>query len=241
MRKDNIMIVDFEEIRKNLIGLGCCYIRVGYGGKLRIGLGDKIYYKQPRLQGKFYGEWDISSVFCSWRISECKTLLCGYDDEIKVCNEAIDSLSLGCIIEVMQLSYFDIRIVFDTGVIIDYFLQSTDGASLIILGERENIAYELFWDGWKRTDSEKSLSKLTKIEELLSSLSKNCNNRWASIVTQKESNSKCNECFYFRGLDGHFYFWDYGICSNGDSLFDGKLVSVESGCNCHKTLKELLV
>jgi len=235
------MNVNFEEIRENLIGLGNCYIRVGYGGKLKIGLGDKIYYKHPGLQGKFYGEWDISSLFCSWRISEGKTFLCGYDDEIKYCNEVINSLSFGLISEVVQLSYFDIRIVFNTGIKIDYFRQSTDGASLVILGAKENIAYELFWDGWRQNDSKKSLGKLTRMEEIFSSLSESCHNRWDSIVDRDESNLKCNACFYFRGLDGHFHFWDYGICSNGDSIFDGKLVSVESGCNYHKHLKDILI
>jgi len=85
------------------------------------------------------------------------------------------------------------------------------------------------------------MGKLTQIEEILSSLSESCHKRWDGIVNQEESASKCDDCFFFRGLDGHFYFWDYGICSNEDSMFDGKLVSVDSGCNCCKKLKDILV
>ncbi|EHQ91030.1 DUF3027 domain-containing protein [Desulfosporosinus youngiae] len=233
------MNAKFEEIRKNITGLDHCYIRVGYGGKLRLGLGNKIYYKHPRLQGKFYGEWDISSLSCSWRIADGKKLLCGYDDEVKFCNEVIESLHFGRISEVIQLSFFDIRLVFNSGKIIDYFLQSKEDVSLVISGEKEKVTYELFSDGWEKTSSKESSSKLTRIEEVLSSLSENCHNRWNRVVNHVESDLQCNTCFYFRGLDGHFYFWDYGICSNEDSMFDGKLVSINSSCTCHKELKDI--
>lgn len=232
------MNISFEEIYSRLKHLECCYIRVGYGGKLRLGFGNKIFYEQPRLKGKFYGEWDITSMYCSWRISRGNDFICGYDDEIEFCDEVLENLNFGCISDIIQLSPFDIRMIFDTNLVIDFFLQSLDGASIIILGEKEKIAFELFSDGWEQSASEKLSGKLTEIEEAVSNLSECCHERWKNLVPKNENGYKCDDCFYYNGLDGSFYFWDYGICSNKDSIHDGKLVSVCSGCCSFQRLKD---
>lgn len=230
----------FEDIRKNLIGLNSCYIKVGYGGNLRFGLGEKIYYNKPCLKNKFYGEWDISTLFCSWRISNGRNIRCGYDDDIKYSNDILMNVDIGSIIELECNSGYDLKFLFDTGYIIDCFLQSTNGMSLSIINANNSLSYELFSTGWEVKSSKESFQKLTKIEELLSDLSENCHSRWAQIVPYIEIGSKCNECFYFRGLDGYFYFWDYGICSNEKSDYDGKLVGISSGCNCFEKLSDKL-
>ena len=37
------MIVTFEDIQKTLISKESCYIKVGFGSRLRLGFGDKIW------------------------------------------------------------------------------------------------------------------------------------------------------------------------------------------------------
>ncbi len=42
---------------------------------------------------------------------------------------------------------------------------------------------------------------------------------------------RCAQCAYFCMLNGGFHFWDVGVCSNGASEHDGRLVRVTSGCD----------
>lgn len=51
----------------------------------------------------------------------------------------------------------------------------------------------------------------------LSKHSEKFHERWRDLVPQYESLS-CSECAYYMPVVGKFYFWDYGLCSNEDSL-----------------------
>lgn len=234
------MKVVFNDIRKSMISLDTSTIRIGYGGWLKLGFGEKVFYDSTKLKGKYLFEITVSSVSSAWRVIKDEELICGSDNEIEYCNDAISKLNLCKVIDFIQISKFDIRIIFDSGVIIDYFCQSTEGTTLAILDYKNSISYEFFFDGWEQTDSNKVADKLTEIEKVLDSLSEDCQSRWQTIVPEKEDDNECSNCFYFRGLDGHFYFWDYGVCSNKESKNDGKLVNVNSGCSKLKQLKELL-
>lgn len=231
---------NFGEVREILIGLKSCFVRVGYGSQLKLGLGEKIFYNKPSLKGKFYGEWDILSQSCVWRILKDGNILCGYGDEIEYCNKILEPILPSGITDVLQIAQFDFRILFETGIIIDYLCESVNGTVLSVLDNKNKIEFELTFDGWEKSNSANVFGKLTEIESFLSEHSKGCQNRWENLVTVKEFENNCKDCFYFRGITGGFYFWDYGICSNGKSKYDGTLVNVESGCNFFNYLKDIL-
>jgi hypothetical protein len=235
------MNVEFNKVQGIILGYNTTAIKVAYGGWLRLGLGEKIYLDKSQLKGKFHYECDISSINSEWRIIANEQIICGSGNEIEYCTETINKLSIGRIINFIELSKFDLRIVFDSGLIIDFFCNATDETNLSILDYKNNISYEFFHDGWEQTDASVSTQKLTQIEEVLNSLSEECQNRWQEHVPEKDDEKECTDCFYFRGLNGHFYFWDYGICSNKESKNDGKLVNVKSGCTKLKTLNEHIV
>lgn len=234
------MKISFEEIREKLIGLNAVVIKDSYGGWLRVGLGEKIYHDKKNKKGKYICEWDTASINSSWRVVNDEKILCTFNDEIEYCNDILSELKLGKIVDVLKTSNFDYKFIFDSGISIEYFCQSVDGSNLSILGRKENSSYELFSDGWEKEDVNEANGKLTKMDEIINSLSEDCQNRWKDTVPKKEDENECDDCFYFRGLGGHFYFWDYGICSNKESKNDGKLVNVKSGCAEHKQLKDLM-
>lgn len=234
------MNVAFNDIRKIMIGLNTSEIKVGYGSWLKLGFGEKIFFDKTKLKGRYMFEINVSSIHSAWRVFKDAEFICGSDDEIDYCSKLLDKLTAGKIVDILELSKFDIRITFESGIIIDFFCQSTEGVTLSALDYINRISFEFYHNGWEQSDSNEVTGKLTEIEKVLSSLSDDCQNRWQNIVPNKDDDNECDNCFYFRGINGHFYFWDYGICSNKESKNDSKLVNVKSGCSKHKELKELI-
>lgn len=228
-----------DDIRVFIIGVTNSFYKVGYGGKLRLGFGEKIYYDPIHSKDKFLHQINISSINSAWRITKDEEFLCASDDESKHWEKVLTGLTLGKVIEFVEISKFDIRIMFDSGFSIDFFCQSTDSSNLFILDYQNKIYYELFSDGWEQSDYKYPVNKLTKIDEVLSTLSEECQERWQNLIPQKDGENECDTCFYFRSISGYFNFWNYGICSNGQSTYDGNLVGFRSGCSKHKELKEL--
>ncbi|MDR0321539.1 MAG: DUF3027 domain-containing protein [Treponema sp.] len=63
--------------------------------------------------------------------------------------------------------------------------------------------------------------------------SKECHERWGKIVPVISEISRieyCKSCIYYIPIYGGAYFSDYGICSNKESNYDGKLVYCNSNC-----------
>lgn len=231
--------ISLESVKKKLIGLKSCYIVVGYGGHLKLGLGEKIFYKNTELKGKYHGEWDILSRQCTWRVRRESTILCGHEDEIEYSRVKLHSLELGAVMDILQREIFDFTIIFDSGIIIDYFMNMTYDPQLQI-SCNPNIAYELTEDGLIEIDPHELNRKSLEIDSVLNVYSEECCKRWSNLVCKTNSEKTCDECFYFRSIDGSFHFWKFGICSNFESQFDGKLVGNESGCNQFKQLKDLI-
>lgn len=109
----------------------------------------------------------------------------------------------------------------------------------MIVMKSEATAYELTTNGIYEVDTNEHFNTLSEIESVLNELSEGCNKRWEEQIPKNNADEKCDDCFYFRGINGYFYFWDYGICSNGESPYDGKLVGCMSGCLSHKFLKDI--
>lgn len=228
-----------EYVKDKLIGLRSCYIGVAYGCHLKLSLGEKRFYENNELKGKFHGDWDIVSSQCTWRVRRDKVILCGYGDEIEYSSEKLHLLELGTVKDIKQSEIFDLTIVFDSGIIIDYFMNITYEPQLTI-NSNENLAYELTEEGFMEIDPKELFQKSSKIDSVLSAYSDECCKRWSNLVSKTSSDNICDNCFYFRSIDGSFYFWKFGLCSNGASKFDGKLVGIQSGCEQFKELKDLI-
>ncbi len=53
--------------------------------------------------------------------------------------------------------------------------------------------------------------------------------RWG-IPSDVDKKGDCQNCKYFRRINGDAYFLDYGVCIYKGSKFDGLVVNVRSGC-----------
>ncbi|MDJ1500036.1 DUF3027 domain-containing protein [Xanthocytophaga agilis] len=75
-----------------------------------------------------------------------------------------------------------------------------------------------------------SLDEFTDVDKIADAHAENCANRWKKTLPPKAFDNHCRDCTYFLPNSGRFYFWDFGLCSNGKSIFDGKVVGVKNSC-----------
>lgn len=216
-----------------------CYIKEGYGGMLRIGLGNKVYYKNPALEGKFHGEWEIISRSVAWRVMRNSELICASGDDGESSNDNLKLLRKESLANITQDFFSDVHITFTGNLQIQYFSDSIEEPKIEILGPSETT-YELTSDGWERIETNEVRDKLNKLDKVLIAYSEECSERWSKVLPHKDTENHCDDCFYFRNIDGHFSFLDFGICSNKNSENDASLVNVNSGCRCHRRLSELI-
>ena len=164
-----------------------------------------------------------------WRVIKNQDLYCGCYDYNEENDDLLKNLLTLKILDIIQISDFDIEIILEKEYKIVLLGQSIEDTHFGLLAPND-ISIEFSpKNEWIISGSDTPLG-LSEEEELLDEHSEMCFERWKKIIPESQGKTHCSRCIYFRPLRGAFYFWDYGICSNGKSEFDGKLVGVESSC-----------
>lgn len=76
-----------------IINLSCAKVYLGYGGTLKIDLGEMVEYTHPHLKGSFHGTWRVSSEYELWRIYKSTEIIAGSYDEESVIETALKIFS----------------------------------------------------------------------------------------------------------------------------------------------------
>jgi hypothetical protein len=136
-----------------LIGCKCCRQRVGQGGSLSLGFGDKIPHSKRKTVDPFYGEWEIGTYSSAWRIIQHGQILCGSldaEDSIEKLDGFLQTIKLGAVVAVEAISEFDIRIILNGGVHIDFMRASNDDDEMFhIFGPKSIYVEYKSLGGWK--------------------------------------------------------------------------------------------
>jgi hypothetical protein len=153
------MTFKFQNDIEDLIGLKCCRIRVWTYESLSLGFGKKIKHNNPKLIDKYYGEWEIGTYHCSWRIMDQKKILLGSDepakttiniDHINELNRIANTIKFGRITSITNQSRFDVHVDFDSGISIDFFACAKYKDELFHIFCPDNKSISLQWNGkWK--------------------------------------------------------------------------------------------
>jgi hypothetical protein len=153
---------------------------------------------------------------------------CGSYQSEEESGPVLQSLSPGSLENLNLTSSLDITLTFSRGLKIEILGQSNTEPVLEIFGP--NQYYLGYNNGNWITKSGSGRDIINDEEEKLNLHSEACFKRWSHIVPQGDGDKCCEDCFYYRPIRGGFYFWDYGLCSNQQSAFDGKVVEVKSSC-----------
>lgn len=218
---------------KPLLGLICVRARPGRGG-ICLDFGDLVEYDHPRLKGKYHGIWQVWSEYCSWRVFDGPQLLAGESDEEPVLKEAFDRLENQQLLDIeLSERSSDARLRFSDGLVLELMEAAADLESWEAAGPDTWIS---FGPGPERTVSrgDEPDPGLTPEEALVSAHTHRCAERWARVVPpEAPADRRCRECVFYMPLRGMSYFWDYGLCTNPSSSFDGRVTNVRSGCDEH--------
>jgi len=159
------MRIRIEQLVEGLLGQLCCRVKVGNGRSLSIGFGDKLYHGNTRLSDEYYGEWEIGSFQNNWRIVTTESIKHGGNDLVD--NEQsfikeIESLELGKITALFNLTDLDIRVEFGSKIIIDFMaLSSDDDESFHIFAPNKVCADFVPYRGWKIGPSNAPWERMT--------------------------------------------------------------------------------
>jgi hypothetical protein len=145
---------EVREFLKPIFGKLCCRQRVSKPRALHIGVGEKVFHGNPKLADEYYGEWEIGTYYCGWRVLKEGRILCGSDDLVDSADEldaALKRIEFGGLQSIEQLNSFDVRVGFDTGVVIHFLATTSDekDACLDIICEPNHQAAEFaVGSGW---------------------------------------------------------------------------------------------
>ena len=224
-----------QKIENSIVGLKCIQAKIGYADVVKLDFGKKIYYKHPKLQEKYYGEVSVSIETFNWRILNEQNVICGSSDNYKNAENGLSNLIGQKVIEI-ETKPNDLKIRFDNNLELIAYKSTVEKDDLVFLDiENSNGIHNFIYTG---TEWEIYVNNGLSTEELaLESFSKKTTERWNLNVPKIGNNNFCKNCSYFIEIAGRFYFWDYGVCSNKKSEFDGKITNAKSTCKYYS--KEL--
>ncbi len=118
-----------QQLIRQVIGKTCCRKQVGYRNSMNIGLGCKVFHQNPKLRDKFYGEWEIGTYNSAWRVVHAGKIICASHDPVTSVEEldaTFNRVKLTSLLSIEQLTDFDVRLIFDHGLSIDFMTTISD-------------------------------------------------------------------------------------------------------------------
>ena len=221
-------IITDDFLRKKLIELECWSLGMTYPNSLVLDFGNKIEYTLGKFGKQYKGEWSIYSEYCNWRIWQKDKLLCSsyfYEAEN---DKIIKNIKLEKLIKWVHNKRDDFIFTFNDDYIIEYFCTTNINIIFSIVNIYETYSYSRNKKWIKYSNSEPL--GLTKSEKKFAIHSEECYNRWKQITPEISGKNPCKNCIYYIPINGDFNFSDYGVCSNKESDYDGKIVYIKSNC-----------
>jgi hypothetical protein len=118
---------EFQKLIAPLIGLPNCRKKVGYRKSLSFGFGEKI--TNPKLRDGYYGEWEIGTYNCAWRIIKDSRIVCGSCDpvdSIQDMDSLVQSIEFGGVLNIHQIGEVDFRVDFKNKISAEFFSAISD-------------------------------------------------------------------------------------------------------------------
>jgi hypothetical protein len=112
-----------------IYGKKCNRVAVGNSRSLSFGFGEKIFHNNPRLQDKFYCEWEIGSYYRSWRVINNDRIILGSNDpydDLNLLNNKIHEIAFTEVISITNISALDVRVTFNNRIIVDFLSTISD-------------------------------------------------------------------------------------------------------------------
>ena len=217
-----------ENPLENLIGLYCMKAYCGYWEQCKIICLESLDTSPLLSNHPIESKWLFETGLMGWRLLENGTILTGASESKQHKDNYLKSLNGKKIVEIKKNNATDYSLIFQDNFKIDTFIQGIDPSSLEFYNAVEESHLVLDPQGnWNPLKETEGYSDAEKLQDLHS---KQTDKRWEKIVPRESYDNHCSNCAYFITIEGRSYLWDYGICSNKDSYYDGQVVGVRSTC-----------
>ena len=219
-----------------LIELYCVKAYCGYAGHLKLYLNENA--ELLKTDRKDIGwediDWVFETISPAWRLSEDGILLTGSYEDYEHNDNEFKKIVGKKLLSFEYLNSTDIGLKFESNFLLTIFNQGKSHPILEVYspkncGEKTDMTLQYTGEWTEEYDTNEGR---TDIDEIADQHSEKCYNRWKDIVPPKSVDNHCDNCAYFLSNSGQFYFWDFGLCSNEKSIFDGRVVGVKSSCEC---------
>jgi len=147
-----------QEMLDRLVGKLCWRKQVGNDRSLSLGFGERVNHKAT-LTDRMYGEWEVGTYRCAWRIAKNGKVLCASQDavdNIGELNNALSRIELGRFVALRHLTALDVQLECDNGITVDFLTTiSDDDECFHIFCPGKQIVVFSPIDGWKVGPSDK--------------------------------------------------------------------------------------
>jgi hypothetical protein len=226
------MEMTIEELRqsfKQLNGLPISAVWQGYGSALFLELGDLEDVEDSdhsQGQASVILEWD-------WRIEDGKNIVCGSSNsapEIETGIECLIGQSINSINVEGRIP--ELVIKFSNGLRLQSMAMVAGNPQWCV---RQMDDTFLSWENGSAVcrEEDDETDELPIEEQQVIDFADSIAERWG-VPKSSETAGHCKDCRFFITIDGEYALLKYGVCTNKDSGYDGKVVNVESGCAEYK-------
>ena len=226
----SITTEEFASAARALVGLEISRAWIGYGTAAILELGALRDETSP--EGKTFQKGEATlMVGWSWRVEGPAAVLFGSTSTRRQVAEGLTTLESSMLTSIsVDGPLPELTLELSNGMRVRSFM-SADGDPewLVMLADGSALFVE---DRELRQapHGEPTEPEITAEEELVLSHSEQCARRWGTQVPPSHLFGRCEDCAFFRPMEGEFYFYDFGVCTNPGSAHDASIVAVDSGC-----------
>jgi hypothetical protein len=213
---------------EKLVELYCVKAYCGYAGRIILHFDKNLELSKTDEQEV---DWVFETISSAWRLSKNENLLTGSYEDYEHNDNEFRNLVGKKLLSIEHLNSTDVNLKFENNFQLAIFNHGITHPTLEIFSQKnysEKTHLILQYTGeWKESEPNEGF---TDKEEVAYQHSEKCYSRWKDIVPPESVDNHCRDCAYFLSNSGRFYFWDFGLCSNKKSVFDGKVVGAKSTC-----------
>jgi hypothetical protein len=226
----SITTEEFASTTRALVGLEISRAWIGYGTAAILELG--ALREETTPDGRTFQKGEATVMIgWSWRVEGPWSILFGSTSTRQQVTEGLTGLENATLANIsLDGTLPELVVELSNGMKIRSFM-SADGDPewLVMLSDGSALfveAHELR----HAPQGEPTEPEITAEEELVLSHSEQCARRWGAQVPPSHLFGRCEDCAFFRPMEGEFYFYDFGVCTNPGSAHDASVVAIDSGC-----------
>jgi hypothetical protein len=224
----------------NLIGLNCI--------ESRSTILNIVVFEFSRFPDKFtllledFDQVEYTMIFTAmaWRMTSTIEFKTGSYESTEYKDNGLKEFIGSRLVKIQYNTPTDLVFFFDNGYQIETFKHSSENGLMELFsfeqGEKEPTVIQMEASGdWSVAED----ISFTKDEKEFYKHSEDTDSRWQLLLPADDSDTPCSKCANYLPVRGQFHFWNYGLCSNEDSVYDGRAVG--ANCTCAYFSDKLII